>query len=363
MTTAAIDPANSPAAKSPTADGPAADGPAADGPGASPARQAGRSLRSVNQNLLPVLRELLQSQNLSRAAVSLHLTQPSVSAALTQLRASLGDPLLVRVGRRMALTPRARELPPAVERACAAMSAVWDSAPFDPAHSQRRFVIASVDYGPLLLAPPLVAQLDREAPGIGLQFVQFSAALAQRQRIGDIDFLFVTREAIDALAQPDLQVQPLFTDPFVAVVGPGHPLARSRRVSPSRLAQHAHALFYPGLGVLEGYYGAFDPPSAADPAPVAGAAIVPPALRVEQFGLLPLLAVLTGRVAILPTRIVEQMKGYVDLVVVGDPLPAKASQVVLAWSPIHDADPAHRWLRERLQALFAPPAVAPLAEA
>jgi DNA-binding transcriptional LysR family regulator len=205
-----------------------------------------RSLRAINQNLLPVLRELLRAPNLSRAAETLHMSQPAISAALNRLRDNLGDPLLVRVGRHMELTPRARQLLPAVERACEAMSQVWESLDFVPALSQRRFVIATVDHGALMLAPPLLAQLDREAPGVGLQFIQFSTAQSQRHRLGEIDLLFVSREAIAALDQPDLHVLSLYQERLVAVAGPAQVRRGEDAVGALGPHRRAHVLFIPG---------------------------------------------------------------------------------------------------------------------
>ncbi len=58
-------------------------------------------------NLLRVLDALLTEHAVGRAAVRLGLSQPAASHALRRLRNLLNDPLLVRVGSRMELTPRA----------------------------------------------------------------------------------------------------------------------------------------------------------------------------------------------------------------------------------------------------------------
>ncbi|MEX5507444.1 LysR family transcriptional regulator, partial [Pseudomonas putida] len=68
------------------------------------------NIANFDLNLLRVLDMLLREQNVSRAAERLALTQPTVSNALARLRDLLGDPLLVRVGRRMRPTPRALAL-------------------------------------------------------------------------------------------------------------------------------------------------------------------------------------------------------------------------------------------------------------
>ncbi len=64
-------------------------------------KDPGKSLRAVNLNLLPVLRELLRERSVTRAAEKLHLTQSGVSEALSRLRYHFQDELLVRVGRKM----------------------------------------------------------------------------------------------------------------------------------------------------------------------------------------------------------------------------------------------------------------------
>src|SRR5262249_48767814 len=89
-------------------------------------------LRTVDLNLIPVLRELLRERKVSRAGANLGLSQSATSAALARLRDALGDPLLVRVGRRMELTERARELIVPVQMASEAAEAVWARREFDP---------------------------------------------------------------------------------------------------------------------------------------------------------------------------------------------------------------------------------------
>src|SRR5258706_5324400 len=69
------------------------------------------NLSSLDLNLLVALDALLLEANVSRAAMRIGLSQPAASHALQRLRDMLGDPLLVRAGARMELTPRAQALP------------------------------------------------------------------------------------------------------------------------------------------------------------------------------------------------------------------------------------------------------------
>src|ERR1700709_2044257 len=68
------------------------------------------NLAALDLNLLVALDALLLEANVSRAAMRIGLSQPAASHALQRLRDVLGDPLLVRVGARMELTPRAQAL-------------------------------------------------------------------------------------------------------------------------------------------------------------------------------------------------------------------------------------------------------------
>jgi DNA-binding transcriptional LysR family regulator len=55
-------------------------------------------VHKANLNLLPTLKVLLETRNISRAAELLNLSQPSISKQLGQLRSEFGDELLVRKG-------------------------------------------------------------------------------------------------------------------------------------------------------------------------------------------------------------------------------------------------------------------------
>ena len=61
-------------------------------------------------NLLVTLDVLLAEGSVARAARKLRLSPSAMSRALTRLRETTGDPLLVRAGRDLVPTPRAIEL-------------------------------------------------------------------------------------------------------------------------------------------------------------------------------------------------------------------------------------------------------------
>src|SRR6187402_1591819 len=73
-------------------------------------------LSAIDLNLLVVLRALLTERHVTRAARQLGLSQSATSHALSRLRDLYGDPLLVRSGRALELTPRAAAILPQLER-------------------------------------------------------------------------------------------------------------------------------------------------------------------------------------------------------------------------------------------------------
>src|SRR5215472_7760386 len=104
------------------------------------------NLSSVDANLFVVLHVVLEERSATRAARRLHVTQSAVSNAIARLRAALGDPLVVRVGRGLTPTPRAEELAPLIAQAVAQLQLAIDrGVAFLPGATERRFTLALSD--------------------------------------------------------------------------------------------------------------------------------------------------------------------------------------------------------------------------
>ena len=116
----------------------------------------------LNLNLLIALDALLSEANVSRAARQCGLTQSAMSGALKRLRAHFDDELLVQVGRTMVPTTLAQSLAsPVRDLLLEAQTVAMTRARFDPATSERRFVIMASDY----VATVLLAALNRHLAG------------------------------------------------------------------------------------------------------------------------------------------------------------------------------------------------------
>jgi len=207
-------------------------------------------------NLLRALEALLDERSVTRAAERLGLSQPTMSAALSRLRAIFNDPLLVRDHRKMIPTHRALQLAGPLTDAMARLRAAIEDGPaFDPRATTRSFHIATTDYGEALVIPPVAAALQKQAPAISLRLTRTGFLyVPPREALdsGELDF------AIGFFGQPttdaSLRAQSLFEDRFVCVASKRHPRIRQRLSFKAFLDIPQIRIIYPGdqtLGTVD----------------------------------------------------------------------------------------------------------------
>jgi DNA-binding transcriptional LysR family regulator len=290
------------------------------------------NIAALNLNLLPVLDALLAERSVSRAGERLGLSQPAVSNALGQLRALLGDPLLVRRAGGMAPTERALAL---VEPVRAAMLAVERSlappARFDPATAERDFIIATNDFVAFALLPRLLARLQREAPGVRLQVRAFQQhAVAPDLARGEADLAFSFARTLPA----SYRAADLFQDRFVFVARRGHPAVRGRITLPVylRLAHVVVSQEPNARGVVDDLLAERGKSRQV-------------ALRLSHFLLVPPVLATTDYVAALSELVARPAARSLPLQILKMPLEVPSGTVRMIWHERTEASPAHAWLR------------------
>lgn len=297
-------------------------------------RDAHDPLAQLDLNLLRALDALLAERHVTRAAERLSLTQSAASRALARLRQELGDPILVR-GPSGALLPtaRAEQLGPVVRQALAQIAAAWRGDTFDPATSQRRFIVSGADYAELVLLPGLAARLAELAPGLTLSFVPMPGDLTGALASGDVDAILVP----GAMSGAGLYQRHLFDESFVVAMRAGHPAA-SGKLTLDRFCSLCHLLIAP-RGT---------PGGAVDNALAKLGRKRHVAVSVPHFLVAPHVIAASDLVITMATRMVAVFSTMFELVTRPPPLPVPGFSIQLQWHERTHADAGHRWFREQL---------------
>ncbi|MFK4385334.1 LysR family transcriptional regulator [Bradyrhizobium sp. USDA 223] len=193
------------------------------------------NLNSLDLNLLTALDALLREANVSRAALRIGLSQPATSHALQRLRDIFGDPLLVRTGVRMELTPRALALRAPLAQALDQVRGLFVPDDFDAARSERQFRLMMPDLAVELLMPPLMAKVTRLAPNVRIDVVPWRGpAIFHAEFARTIDLVISIGNAFKGFHR-----QLLYTDSDALAVRRGHPVgARLKRREAFLAARH-----------------------------------------------------------------------------------------------------------------------------
>jgi DNA-binding transcriptional LysR family regulator len=178
------------------------------------------NLNSLDLNLLVALDALLREASVSRAAMRIGLSQPAASHALQRLRDLIGDPLLVRNGARMELTPRAQALRAPLAQALDQVRALFVADAFDAASSERQFRLMMPDLAVELLMPPLMAKITRAAPNVRIDVMPWRGpAILTPEFARTLDLVISIGNAFTGFHR-----QLLYTDRDALAVRRGHPV-------------------------------------------------------------------------------------------------------------------------------------------
>ncbi|WP_326574253.1 LysR family transcriptional regulator [Streptomyces sp. NBC_00481] len=289
-------------------------------------------LHRVDLNLLPLLAALLQHRSVTRAAQAVGLTQPAMSNALQRLRRTLGDELLVRVGREYVLTTRADALIEPVNLILeTATSQVLTPPTFDPATSGRTFRIAASSASALTVLPALSAMVAVSAPDVRLHLEAPASSMDLTRGEATADVALLPDTMPTALPR-----ERLYDESWVVVAD-----ANNDRIGATLtvddLARLPHVVFEWERGRVG--------------AQQALARMIPDLIVqvvVFEFLMIPSVVSGTNMIALLHRRLAQQLAPRNGLRIMEPPLPLPPLGVDLVWNPRGAGDPGLAWLREQL---------------
>lgn len=180
---------------------------------------------------IEVFAAIARSENVSRAAETLAMSQSAASSALVELERQFDCPLFDRIGKSLRLNSTGRGLLPQAEDMLARAA--------DIEGYLAGGVLGPLAVGATLtignyLATLVVAEYLRRHPAskIQLHVANTHSIIAQLSRY-ELDIGLIEGEAND----PDLLLEPWLDDALVVFCAPHHDLALLAEVSPERLAE------------------------------------------------------------------------------------------------------------------------------
>jgi DNA-binding transcriptional LysR family regulator len=289
------------------------------------------NLAALDLNLLVALDALLRKANVSRAAMRIGLSQPAASHALQRLRDLIGDPLLVRTGARMELTPRAQALRAPLAQALDQVRGLFIPDDFDATSSERQFRLMMPDLAVELLMPPLMAKITALAPNVRIDVVPWRGpAIFSAEFARTIDLVISIGNAFKGFHR-----QLLYTDRDALAVRRGHP-ARAKLAKRDGFLSARHvAVIIRGQNedLIDGWLRAKGLERRI-------ALVVPGYLEALHV------AARTDLVAFVPRRLIGALAKQLSLLTVTPPLDPGIDEQFMFYPTRAQMDPGSIWLRQ-----------------
>jgi len=289
-------------------------------------------------NLFVIFNVIMQEQSMSAAAKRLHMTQPSVSNAVSRMRHQWNDTLFVKQGRGIKPTPYANHLWQTISEPLNIISSAVNPPQFIPAHARKTFRISLTDAMASLLWRPLRKKIEQEAPGIDVHAVPFRANGEQLLLDNEVDLVLDIykggHQLVHSRWMSDLK--------FVCVMRPDHALAEQPLNLDNFLA--ADHLLVSHTGEAQGMVDS-ELTNLGKSRRIA--------MTVNTFScVFPLLAD-SNLITILPEAIASNYVAKGD--VITKVLPIKVADVAIytAWHSRQNRDPALRWLMDIINKIYA----------
>jgi DNA-binding transcriptional LysR family regulator len=296
------------------------------------------NLQAIDLNLLVAFEALMDERHVTRAARRVGLSQPAMSNALTRLRRTFDDPLLVRTPSGMTPTPAAQALIEAVRAALGHLRGALEAKPaFNPAASGRTFHVLTSDYAEIVLLAPLVGRLREQAGGVSIRVHRPPNVFQPPSRTALSDsFDLAIGFFPDALSlDASVRSEVLFEEDNVCIASANHPSIKSR-VSIRQYAGARHAaVFYKSEG-----------PGVIDTILAQKGLTRQLAVLAPHFASVPFIVAESDLIATVPRRLALGFKRALKLQVLPIPFTIPPFRLSMLWHERVDSDPAHRWLRE-----------------
>jgi DNA-binding transcriptional LysR family regulator len=192
---------------------------------------------------LEILQAIAETGSFTACGRKLHVSQSAISRQIALLEEELGEPLFLRVGRHVRMTPAAESL---VQLGRRVFQDVRDTVGAITDHTRELRGTLKLAGGMtvcLYVFPPLLKHLKKTHPGIDVRLTVATAGRSVEEiRAGRVDVGLLTLPVDEA----DLITKPVMREELLLVTMPTHRLAKKKKILPSDLAEEPFVLFEPG---------------------------------------------------------------------------------------------------------------------
>ena len=289
---------------------------------------------SVDGSLLRTFLIVLEEKSASAAAARLGVTQSTVSHALARLREFTGDPLFVRSGQALLPTDVALSLKEPVQSVLDDLRGLTHRGAFDPASEDMQFVIAANDMQRDLIFPQLLRDLQADGLSIAFAFIPSGHPTLAMLR-DDRCQLALTPFPPDGT---DIIQKALFSGEMMCFYD-GAMRGAPRTWEEYCAADHLVVRFPDGGTSLRALTG------------VDKSNIPPARVSVPNFNDIPVF--IKGTRLIVTQMNAMKIHTLRDLDMAPLPEPSEPLTIYMAWHKRSTDDPAHIWLRRKVEASAA----------
>jgi DNA-binding transcriptional LysR family regulator len=192
---------------------------------------------------LEILQAIAETGSFTASGRKLHVSQSAISRQILLLEEELGEPLFLRVGRQVRMTPAAESLVQLGQRVFLDVRETVGAITDRTRELRGTLRLSGGMTVCLYVFPPLLKHLRRAHPHLDVRLTVATAGRSvQEIRGGRVDAGLLTLP----VQESDLVTVPVLREELLLVTTPTHPLARRRKVAPPDLDGQPFVLFEVG---------------------------------------------------------------------------------------------------------------------
>lgn len=296
------------------------------------------NIKKIDLNLLSVFSALMEEGNVSKVALRLGMSQPSISHALNRLRRDLNDQLFIRGPKKMIPTNRALEIFEPIQKHLQAIEELLlGTAPFDPSKAQGIIKVSSTDLFEQVHYPKIQKILAESAPNLGMLCLNVPRSFAKEEL--ENGMLDIAVAAFFEELPNNFYKQTLYREEFVGVARAGHKIHRNPDLK--NFTSYPHIVVSHTGNMKNEVDSILAKSKLKRHVSICVSNLLSPGPILKD----------TDCVMVCPKRIAEKFCQDYGIKIFKLPIKLKPFEVVQVWHGRVNHDPLHQWFRAQLSQL------------